>query len=59
MCKELGRLVQGYGQKGTYEYVKGTNTILSMDLDTIKIIPKDEVVTYTQFAVDYQPQKKD
>ena len=24
MCKELGRLAQGYGEKGTDDYVKGT-----------------------------------
>ena len=58
MCKELGRLAQGCGEKGTDEYVKGTNTVLFMDLDKIKTIPKDLVVTYARIVVDYQPQKK-
>ena len=25
MCKELGRLAQGYGKEGADDYVKGTN----------------------------------
>jgi hypothetical protein len=58
MCKELGRLSQGYGEKGTDEYVKVTNTVLFMDLDEIKTIPKDQVVTYARIVVDYRPQKR-
>ena len=27
MCKELGRLTHGYGEKGTGDYVKGTNIV--------------------------------
>ena len=46
MCKELGRLAQGYGD------VKGTNTVRFMSLDEIKNIPKDRVVTYA-IVVDY------
>ena len=53
MCKELGRLAQGYGD------VKGTNTVRFMSLDEIKNIPKDRVVTYARIVVDYRPQKKD
>ena len=30
-----------------------------MDLDKIKTIPKDQVVTYARIVVDYRPQKKD
>ena len=59
MCKELGRLAQGYGEKGADDYVKGTNTVLFMDLDEIKTIPNDQVVTYARIVVDYQPQIKD
>ena len=58
MCKELRRLAQGYCEKGTDDYVKGTNTVLFMDLDKIKTIPKDQVVTYTRIVIDYQPQKE-
>ena len=58
MCKELGRLAQGYGEKGADDYVKGMNTVLFMDLDKIKTIPKDQVVTYARIVVDYRPQKK-
>ena len=53
MCRELGRLAQGYGD------VEGTNTIRFMDLDEIKNIPKDRVVTYARIVVDYREQKKD
>ena len=58
ICKELGRLAQGYGEKGADEYVKGTNTVLFTNLDKIKTIPKDQVVTYARMVVDYRPQKK-
>ena len=51
MCKELGRLAQGYGD------TKGTNTIRFMNLSEIKDIPKDRVVTYARIVVDYRPQK--
>ena len=47
MCKELGRLAQGYGD------VKGTDTLRFMSLDEIKNIPKDRVVTYARIVVDY------
>ena len=47
MCKELGRLAQGYGD------VEGTNTVRFMSLDEIKNIPKDRVVTYARIVVDY------
>ena len=36
ICKYTGRLAQGYGEKGTDDYVKGKNTVLFMDLDKIK-----------------------
>ena len=58
MCKKLGRLAQGYREKRADDYVKGTNTVLFMNLDEIKTIPKDQVVTYARIVVDCQPQKK-
>jgi hypothetical protein len=53
MCKELGRLAQGYGNK------EGTNTIFFMTIEEIKQIPKDRTVTYACIVVDYRPQKND
>eukprot|EP00804_Cyclotella_cryptica_P025224 CCRYP_010323-RA/>CCRYP_010323-RA protein AED:0.29 eAED:0.29 QI:0/0/0/1/0/0/3/0/661 len=53
MCKELGRLAQGY--KDT----KGTNTVFFRSKDEIKRIPKDRTVTYVRIVVDYHPQKED
>ena len=44
-CKELGRLAQGYREKGADDFVKGTNTVLFMDLDKIKKNPKDHEET--------------
>ena len=43
---------------GADDYVKGTNTVLFMDLDKIKTIPSNQVVTYARIVVDYRPQKK-
>ena len=53
MCKELGRLAQGYGN------TKGTNTIKFLTLDEIKTTPKDRTVTYARICVNYRPQKED
>ena len=36
VCKELGKLSQGYEEKGTDEYGKGTHIVLFMDLNKIK-----------------------
>ena len=58
MCKDLGRLSQRYGEKRAEDHVKGTNTFLFMDLDKIKTIPSDQVVTYARIVVDYRPQKR-
>ena len=30
-----------------------------LDLDGIKLIPRDRVVTYARIVVDYRPQKED
>ena len=53
MCKELGRLLQGY--KST----EGTNTCVILTLEQVKKIPKDWVVTYTHIVVDYCTMKYD
>ena len=53
MCVELGRLAQGFGD------TKGTETMRFLDLDEIKQIPNNRVVTYARIVVDYRPQKKD
>ena len=53
MCKELGRLCQGFGE------TKGTNIMRFLNLEGIKNIPKDRVVTYARIVVDYRPQKAD
>ena len=53
MCKELGRLCQGFGE------TEGTDTMRFLDLEGIKSIPKDRVVTYARIVVDYRPQKAD
>ena len=47
MCRELGRLAQGYGD------IKGTNTVQLMKLDEIKNIPRDRVVMRARIVADY------
>ena len=59
MCKELGRLAQGYDEEGHDDYVKGTNTCVFMNFDKIQNIPTDQVCTYARIVVDYCPQKND
>ena len=54
MRKELRRVSKGYGETGTDKYVKGANTILVVDLDKIKTISRDQVVTYAQIVVDHR-----
>ena len=51
MCKELGRLAQGWGGK------EGTDTVFFMTPEEITQIPCDRTVTYTRIVVDYHPQK--
>ena len=53
MCKELGRLAQGFGS------TEGTDTIRFMTINEIKEIPRDKTVTYARIVVDYRPQKAD
>ena len=53
MCKELGRLAQGY------DTTAGTDTIQFMTHTQIKHIPSDRTVTYARIVVDYRPHKSD
>ena len=53
MCKELGRLCQGF------EDTEGTNTMIFLEIKGISNIPRDRVVTYTRIVVDYRAHKKD
>lgn len=53
LCKELGKIAQGYGDK------KGTNTVRFLTHAKIAAIPKDRRITYARIVVDYRPQKDD
>ena len=53
--KEFGGLAQGDDRTGQ----KGTDTVIILDHQQIKEIPKDRVVTYASIAVDYREQKDD
>eukprot|EP00804_Cyclotella_cryptica_P025840 CCRYP_002705-RA/>CCRYP_002705-RA protein AED:0.62 eAED:0.62 QI:0/0/0/0.5/0/0/2/0/160 len=52
MCKELGRLVQGWEQQ------EGTNTVFFVTKEEIKRILKDRTVTNACIVVDCRPQKR-
>ena len=54
MCKELGRLAQGYRQ-----HTEGTDTLTFMSISDIQDIPSDRIVTYARIVVDFRPQKAD
>lgn len=47
MCKELGRLAQGYNETA------GTDTIRFLTHEEIRCIPADRTVTYARIVVDY------
>jgi len=47
MCRELGRLAQGY------DNIKGIDTIKFLTLDKIRNISANRKVTYTRIVVDY------
>ena len=51
MCRELGRLAQGFDE------IKGINTIKIITLDEIRNVPVDRKVTYARIVVDYRPHK--
>ena len=53
--KEFGGLAQGDDRTGQ----KGTDTVIILNHQQIKDIPKDRVVTYASIAVDYREQKDD
>ena len=59
MFKKLGRLTQGYGEIGSTHHTKGTDTMRFLDLQRIKNILQDRIVTYVRIVVDYHKQKKD
>ena len=59
VCKEVGRLAQGYCKGGTDDYAKGTNTCFFLYFNEIQNIPKDQVYAYAQIVVNCRPQKKD
>jgi hypothetical protein len=59
MCKELGRLTQGFGEIGSTDHTEGTNTMRFLDREGIGKIPRDRVVTYARIVVDYRAHKKD
>jgi len=47
MCKELGRLAQGWGGK------EGTDMVFFMTPEELTQIPRDRTVTYTCIVVDF------
>ena len=51
MCRELGRLAQGFDE------IKGTNTIKFLTLDEIRNIPADRIIAYARIVVDSCPHK--
>ena len=53
MCKELGRLSQGYGE------TMGTNCVKWMAPEDIPAIPQDRTITYAKIVCDYRKQKAD
>eukprot|EP00957_Ditylum_brightwellii_P191382 14571247-Ditylum_brightwellii.AAC.2 len=54
VCCELGRLAQGLKDN-----TKGTDTVILLDHEQIKNIPKDQTITYASIVVDFCPQKQD
>ena len=58
MCKELGRITQGYEVIDSTYHIEGTHTMKSLDLGGIKNIPRDRIITYARIIVDYRAQKK-
>ena len=57
MCKELGRLSQEYGEKGSDCHTEGTDTM--RDHEGIGKIPCGRIVTLARIVVDYRAHKKD
>ena len=57
MCKELGRLSQGYGEEDYDYHTEGTHTMRFLDHEGVGKIPHDRVVTYAQIVVNYRAQK--
>ena len=59
MCKGLGRLSQGYSEKGSNYHIQGKNTKKVLNHKGIGKIPRDRMVIYARIVVDYIAQKKD
>ena len=51
MCRELGRLAQGFDE------IKGTNTVKFLTLEEIKNIPDNKKITFVRIVVNYRPHK--
>ena len=51
MCKELGRLIQGFNN------TQGTNTCKMMLIEEIKQIPQDQTIMYARIVLDCRTQK--
>ena len=58
MYKELRRLSQGYGEKGSGYHTEETNIMRFLDSEGIGKMSCDRVVTYARSVVDYQAHKK-
>ena len=58
MCKELGRLTQGYDVKGFTYHTKRTNTMRYLDHRGVSKIPRNRVGTYARIVADYQAHTK-
>ena len=52
MCKELGRLSQGYSEKGSDYHTEGMNTVRLFDHEGIVKTPRDRIVIYAIIEVD-------
>jgi hypothetical protein len=50
----LGRLVPGYDEKVSDTYIESTDKLFFVDLNKIKIIPKEQVVTDVHIVADYR-----
>jgi hypothetical protein len=57
MCKEMGRLFQGYiHHEDTKHSVQGTLTCFFISIEEI---PEDKKATYIRITAEYRPQKED
>ena len=59
MCKDLGKLSQGYGEEGSDYHTEETTTVRFLNHRGIGKIPRDRVVTHARIVVHYQSKNKD